>query len=632
MVLVGDKKYACETCIKGHRSSNCKHVDRPLYEIKKKGRPVTQCDHCRELRKTKQVHVKCICEVKQTEVDIEATLPSTATSAKKGGKKVPTSPAFPGGLPETLEASVTLKLLSESSDSEHEMHASTCTCKTIGVCSCFVPRAAASRSKKTNKTRAPVEALDDEPVMTQPAALVASANSGRNRPVLPRPAPSPHSRSSPPRSVQNPTGVHHQRSQAHFSPYERAYEYAHGSDVGAELSMPFSQPSGEQYQENPTRDLDPRSLLNLPRNPNTDEFTAFMNSWVANVQPSLQPSDVPSVACDCGPNCACPGCIIHRGPSAAPQSFESCVNPSTCSSCMDCTMLTAIDSAPVFEEWFRRMSAADGASDNSNTLLPNSTSSPPPQFDPTSERHNPQSQHFDPTVWQSYALWPNLQHQFSGPPPLEDGASMCCASQCKCPPKMCACPAECCSGCGCSTCSHESRSTGTSNGKTLTFAVSGERAPCCSRERQNMSPSYNQQAEPPSAGTSSRSPGEVNFNASHSLDLRGVYEEWSGPDASNMEVPRVSLSRASSSSSRSSSQRSHRSSSQGFTPSPTALTPDGGVGACCTSMQTLSTSRPESHHSSSNANSPIPPSYSPSHLEQFSGAPFDIDDGSPRIF
>ena len=54
-----------ETCIKGHRSSTCRHTDRPLFEIKKKGRPVTQCDHCRELRKTKQVHVKCICEAKE---------------------------------------------------------------------------------------------------------------------------------------------------------------------------------------------------------------------------------------------------------------------------------------------------------------------------------------------------------------------------------------------------------------------------------------------------------------------------------------------------------------------------------------------------------------------------------------
>ncbi|KAI8063824.1 copper fist DNA binding domain-containing protein, partial [Gongronella butleri] len=54
-------KYACATCIKGHRSSNCNHVDRPLFEIRKKGRPISQCTVCRDLRKTKQVHAKCSC-------------------------------------------------------------------------------------------------------------------------------------------------------------------------------------------------------------------------------------------------------------------------------------------------------------------------------------------------------------------------------------------------------------------------------------------------------------------------------------------------------------------------------------------------------------------------------------------
>ena len=50
-----------ESCIKGHRSSNCQHADRPLFEIKKKGRPVSQCEKCRELRKTKRMHSKCTC-------------------------------------------------------------------------------------------------------------------------------------------------------------------------------------------------------------------------------------------------------------------------------------------------------------------------------------------------------------------------------------------------------------------------------------------------------------------------------------------------------------------------------------------------------------------------------------------
>ncbi|KAI8330266.1 copper fist DNA binding domain-containing protein [Choanephora cucurbitarum] len=60
-MFINGIKFACNTCVKGHRSSNCNHFERPLIEIRKKGRPVTQCSFCRDLRKTKQVHVKCNC-------------------------------------------------------------------------------------------------------------------------------------------------------------------------------------------------------------------------------------------------------------------------------------------------------------------------------------------------------------------------------------------------------------------------------------------------------------------------------------------------------------------------------------------------------------------------------------------
>jgi hypothetical protein len=108
--------FCSETCIKGHRSSNCKHTDRPLFEIKKKGRPVTQCDHCRELRKTKQVHVKCLCEFREDPLKAASFLPK-----KKSPCKVPETAAFPNGLPEALETTAALQALQEgvSSDSDH---------------------------------------------------------------------------------------------------------------------------------------------------------------------------------------------------------------------------------------------------------------------------------------------------------------------------------------------------------------------------------------------------------------------------------------------------------------------------------------------------------------------------------
>ncbi|KAI9321403.1 copper fist DNA binding domain-containing protein, partial [Dichotomocladium elegans] len=55
------RKYACTTCIKGHRSSRCRHTNRALIEVKPKGRPISQCTTCRERRKTMRAHVKCSC-------------------------------------------------------------------------------------------------------------------------------------------------------------------------------------------------------------------------------------------------------------------------------------------------------------------------------------------------------------------------------------------------------------------------------------------------------------------------------------------------------------------------------------------------------------------------------------------
>jgi hypothetical protein len=60
-MLINGEKYACEACVRGHRVSNCQHSDRPLQHINKKGRPVSQCQHCRAMRKSRSAHIKCDC-------------------------------------------------------------------------------------------------------------------------------------------------------------------------------------------------------------------------------------------------------------------------------------------------------------------------------------------------------------------------------------------------------------------------------------------------------------------------------------------------------------------------------------------------------------------------------------------
>ncbi|KAI8071572.1 copper fist DNA binding domain-containing protein [Gongronella butleri] len=71
MIVINNVKFACSACIKGHRSSLCKHTERTLFPIRRKGRPISQCDTCREQRRKFRVHQKCNChgnKMKQRDV------------------------------------------------------------------------------------------------------------------------------------------------------------------------------------------------------------------------------------------------------------------------------------------------------------------------------------------------------------------------------------------------------------------------------------------------------------------------------------------------------------------------------------------------------------------------------------
>lgn len=52
-----------QVCIKGHRVAQCQHTHRPLLPLQRKGRPVSQCNHCRGNRVKNKSHVKCTCAI-----------------------------------------------------------------------------------------------------------------------------------------------------------------------------------------------------------------------------------------------------------------------------------------------------------------------------------------------------------------------------------------------------------------------------------------------------------------------------------------------------------------------------------------------------------------------------------------
>lgn len=74
MILKDNKKYACETCIRGHRASSCQHTNRPLVEVRKKGRPVTSCRHCQTLRTSLNIHPSTVCICHRTPMNMNKSM------------------------------------------------------------------------------------------------------------------------------------------------------------------------------------------------------------------------------------------------------------------------------------------------------------------------------------------------------------------------------------------------------------------------------------------------------------------------------------------------------------------------------------------------------------------------------
>ncbi|PPQ83395.1 hypothetical protein CVT25_003842 [Psilocybe cyanescens] len=356
-MIISSKKYACETCIKGHRSSACKHTDRPLFEIKKKGRPVTQCEHCRELRKTKQVHVKCICEAKEE------------SSYQQGPKPGFESATFPNGLPQALEASVAFQSLAEgtSSDSDHGGVRQGHKCKSGDPCNCVTPRIksrardglieqrdfAASGPSRDHSGRSPTQ----NPSRTSAQILARIAEL---RPVLPRPTQDSYPFGGP---VHDPSvGLPHAHSSRHHD--NKPYKHAAYGMTHQHVVQPSSYPS--------------LGLSNPAYPYNAQTYSEQMQMMEAT--PAWAPRDenlgfgdpFPSL-CGCGDGCSCPGCLHHNRSTSIPSSsaYSSCRNPETCATCLDCTImslppsailpadtaLSIYDSGVAIDDWLRQMSA-----------------------------------------------------------------------------------------------------------------------------------------------------------------------------------------------------------------------------------------------------------------------------------
>ncbi|KAK7042007.1 copper-fist domain-containing protein [Favolaschia claudopus] len=181
MVFVNDKKFSCEACIKGHRSSSCTHSDRPLFEVARKGRPPSQCPTCRERRKTSKYHSKCLCPKDLPSRGI--LLPS---SCPKTRRYIPIAPALPNGLRDTMKEADSSSALADSRQQVGSL-LNPCNCPMGRRCKCYLKQRPSASSSKVKSPQPPPSSHPPPP----PPLTLAPLR-------IPPPTSSPSSSSSPP--------------------------------------------------------------------------------------------------------------------------------------------------------------------------------------------------------------------------------------------------------------------------------------------------------------------------------------------------------------------------------------------------------------------------------------------------
>lgn len=421
MVFVNNKKFACESCIKGHRSSSCHHSDRPLFEVKKKGRPVSQCQQCRELRKAKGVHSRCECPCKQGD-----QAPAVRQLTANAKRYIAVNPTLPNGLKDVYEKSAPLDPPSDTRAALPTL-LNPCTCKDVWTCKC--------RPSSNVRQNASDSGLSRLATLANAAALCCDHGG----------PPFPQEDHIPPIADSSSTVQLSKRRVSHVGTSSPKSQMSK-SPKRLRRRSPSPQASSPVITDQRGPDLPPITIPPLSQPGDTP-----VPPPVFPPIPSL--SSVASIAgtgCTCGFRCLCPGCMEHRGAEHASHEFNDCADG--CGHCVDyaggvelpthspsCSSLTST-----------LTSKQTGAATNFiDSFFARAATLPPPPASRSRSRIGSLDPR-DVTVYpRSLFAGDSKYLEERGPsfglvqiPKLE-----CCSGRCTCPPGECGC-GDACDGCG----------------------------------------------------------------------------------------------------------------------------------------------------------------------------------------
>ena len=243
--------------------------------------------------------------------------------------------------------------------------------------------------------------------------------------------------------------------------------------------------------------------------------------------------------CQCGDNCGCPGCYQHNNNNTQGPSPQTCTNPGRCQSCFNCiaaTFMTSAEQDPTIDQFtldptlatplpspYATGSGADIGFQpyyGSNMNLENASGTSDFTI---SMGYLPQNMAGVSNTGDATLFGGPMPQVSMMPTPSAFQGSTQLHTRCRrCGPGQCACRSN---DCGCD---YGEEPSPFGRNPSLTFATSGERAPCCgsgSSGTQTQSRSQPQSSEPSSSQPSRSQSGRSSFTNLGQMNLSVDYQE-----------------------------------------------------------------------------------------------------------
>ncbi|KAF9478704.1 hypothetical protein BDN70DRAFT_879614 [Pholiota conissans] len=402
MVYVNSKKFACESCIKGHRSSSCHHTDRPLFEIKKKGRPVSQCTKCRELRQSKKFHSKCTCNHQLEEAPAVQPLASSSTS--KTRRFIPIVPALPNGLRDVLAASTSPM---QASDVRQRVDSllNPCDCKSLWKCKCRdrTTTGPHGSNHQTSEHMHDLDALASAAAVMSCCTPVLSTNTAESAQLL-----------SPSQDASSPRRSHPARMRSRpGSPPTHISHKRHKRNSLSVNNVPGPDLAPLLYMSSEPSFAIPPPMPEFPLMPPMSEIRSLAGS-----------------GCTCGVKCACPGCVEHSNSTHDDHNRRECGEG--CGVCVDPSLGMALPDLNGTSQ------GSEGSLNFLDRFFARAAALPPPPV-----HRKMSSYHLDPM---DTTIFPSSGSQIFVFGAVQLPKLECCGGQCNCPSGQCTCRTS-CAGC-----------------------------------------------------------------------------------------------------------------------------------------------------------------------------------------